>query len=382
MNLVNGYFDYNATAPARPEVVDAIASALRETAGNPSSMHVGGRRARALIDQARDRSAALVGVHPNEVYFTSGATESNNLAMRGFARLHPAAHVAAPNFEHHSVLRTLDDLEREGTRVTRLAVDTDGKVASEAVRALIDGESDRAMLVVGAANGETGHVTDLDAMLAGCDERVVVHIDAAQTLGKVRYLMPDRATFLAASAHKFGGPSGVGMLAVRKGAEQSVAPLLTGGPQEAGMRAGTENLAGIVGMGVAAEIALKELEAEIARLGALRDRLWASLADELGDVLRLTPADGLPNTLTIAVGGIAADVAVAGLDLDGFQVSTGSACAAGAPEPSHVVKALDIDPNYHGGVMRISMGRETDSASVDGLCAAITAVVSRARAAA
>ncbi len=379
---MNGYFDYNATAPTRPEVVEAIASALRDTAGNPSSMHVGGRRARALIDQARDRSAALVGVHPSEIYFTSGATESNNLAMRGFARLHPAAHLAAPNFEHHSVLRTLDDLEREGTRVTRLAVDAAGQVAPGALRALVDDEPDRALLVVGAANGESGHITDLDSMLADCDERVVVHIDAAQTLGKIRYRMPERATFLAASAHKFGGPSGAGLLAVREGAEQSVAPLLTGGPQEAGMRAGTENLAGIVGMGVAAEIALKELDAEVGRLGALRDRLWQSLATELGDVLRLTPADGLPNTLTIAVGGIAADVAVAGLDLDGFQVSTGSACAAGAPEPSHVVKALDIDPAYHGGVMRISMGRDTDPAAVDGLRAAITSVVSRARAAA
>lgn len=374
------YLDYNATAPARPEVVEAVRRVLVDTAGNPSSMHAGGRHARALIDRAREQTAALVGAEPRSIVFTSGATESNNLAMRGFARAHPDAVVAAPAFEHHSVVRTLDALEAEGIAVARLRVDGEGRIDS---CELADATAGRpALLVLGAANGETGHVTDVDAAASRTDERTVVHVDAAQALGKLPFTMPQRASLLAASGHKFGAPAGVGFLVVRDAAAAALVAQLTGGPQERGLRAGTENLAGIVGMGEAAERALAELEGETARLGALRDRLWSSVAGRLGDAHRLTPEAGLPNTLTIAVAEVAADVAVAALDLAGFRVSTGSACAAGAPEPSHVVAALGVAPRYQSGVIRISLGRDTSADDVAALAAELVSVIARARAAA
>ena len=376
---MNGYFDYNATSPARPEAVEAMARVLRDTAGNPSSMHAGGRRARALIDQAREQAAALVGVDPSALVFTSGATESNNMAMRGFAAHATDGCVAAPVIEHHSVVRTLDALESAGHAVARLDVSPAGGIDPAA---LADAAGDRpCLLAIGAANGETGHITDVDEAVSACGERVVVHVDAAQVLGKVPYRMPERAGLLAASGHKFGAPAGIGLLVVRAAADGPT-PLLTGGPQENGLRAGTENLGGIVAMGVAAELALAEVDSEAARLGRLRDQLWSSLSAGLDDVLRLTPDDGLTNTLTIAFGGVTADVAVAALDLAGFQVSTGSACAAGAPEPSHVVAALGIDPRYHGGVIRISLGRDTDTPDVDALAAELVPIINRARAAA
>ncbi len=377
---MNGYFDYNATSPARPEVVEAVARVLRDTAGNPSSMHVGGRRARALIERAREQVAVLVGVDPTTIVFTSGATESNNLALRGFVRTHPRAVVAAPVFEHHSIVRTLDALEGEGRTVARLAVDEAGRIDPDELAEVAGPEP--CLLAIGAANGETGHVVDIDAALAACREGTLVHVDAAQALGKIRFRMPERAALLAASGHKFGAPAGIGILVVRAQAAANIVPQLTGGPQENGLRAGTENLSGIVGMGEAAERSLAELDDEIARLAALRDQLWSNVCGQVSDALRLTPETGLPNTLTIAIGGVTADVAVAALDLAGFQISTGSACAAGAPEPSHVVAALGIATRYQAGVMRISLGRDTRPSDVDALAGELVSAVARARAAA
>jgi cysteine desulfurase len=373
------YFDYNATAPARPEVVAAVADAMAEDVGNPSSMHAAGRRARALIDDARAALAALVGAEPRDVTFTSGATEANNLVLRGFAAAHPDGAVVTTVIDHASILATADALEAAGYRVERLSVDASARPDYARIRALT---AERPCVVATSwANGESGHVADLAALAHSVAPGSLLHLDAAQAAGRIDVRMDARVGSLALSAHKFAGPRGAGALIMRRGATELV-PMLTGGPQESGRRAGTENLAGIVGLGVAATLAARDMHAEAQRLTALRERLWGALARELPDLLRISPADGLPNTLTIALVRPTSDVVVAALDLEGFAVSAGAACAAGAPEPSHVVRGLGLPAEYRIGLVRMSMGRDTTRSDVDELAAAFLSVVARARQAA
>jgi cysteine desulfurase len=374
---MRGYFDYNATVPTRPEVIEAMAAVLGEGIGNPSSMHAHGRRARRHLDQARERVACLIGCASREVVFTSGASESNNLALRGFAARNTGAPVLTTAIEHHSILETVRALGRRGADVHVLDVDGDARVDLERVRTLTAGR--RALLALGLVNGETGHVADLDPILGAIGGQTIVHVDAAQAAGRIPLRMREGIHLLALSAHKFGGPWGVGALVVRTDA---IEPLVTGGPQERGLRAGTENVAGIVGMGVAAECALKELASLGERLRSLREGLWTRLSGAIPGLLRITPLGGVPGTLTIALDSIASDVVVAGLDLAGFSVSTGSACAAGAPEPSHVMRALGIDERHRTGVIRISMGTGTTAEDVSALAEALVRTVDRARVAA
>jgi len=279
--------------------------------------------------------------------------------------------------EHHSLLVTAAALESHGTRVARLPVDVDGQPDLDALAR--ETRARRCLVSIGLANGETGHVLDLRRVRAEMAPETILHIDAAQVVGRLP-LAPEIGDLLSLSAHKFGGPKGVGALVVPE--TLAWTPLLTGGPQERALRAGTENVAGIAGMGAAAEACSRAMAAEGERVGALRDDLWRRLAATLGEVIRLTPTHGLPNTLTVAVAGVASDVMVAGLDLAGYAVSAGSACAAGAIEPSHVVRALRVGDAYRGGVVRISMGHATTPAEVDGLAAAFVEVAGRAREAA
>jgi cysteine desulfurase len=374
---MRGYFDYNATVPTRPEVVEAMAAVLREGLGNPSSMHAHGRRARRHLDQARERVARLLGCASREIVFTSGASESNNLALRGFAARNATAPILTTAIEHHSILETVKALGRRGTDVRILGVDRDGRLDLEEIRTLTAGG--RTLLALGLVNGETGHVADLDRILESVGSQTIVHVDAAQAVGRIPLRMREGIHLIALSAHKFGGPWGVGALVVRT---DSIEPIVTGGPQERSLRAGTENVAGIVGMGVAADCVLKDLASEGERLRSLREGLWARLAGAIPGLLRITPPDGAPGTLTIALDSIASDVVVAGLDLAGFSVSTGSACAAGAPEPSHVMRALGIDERHRTGVIRISMGAGTTAEEVSALTEALVRTVDRARVAA
>ncbi len=371
------YFDYNATAPTRPEVVEAMAAVLREGLGNPSSMHAHGRRSRQLLDQARARVARLIGCAPRELIFTSGASESNNLALRGFVARNPGCPLITTAIEHHSVLETVKALARHGCPVVVLDVDRAARIDPERLRSLTG--QDRCLVAIGWVNGETGHIADLDAIFGSVGPQTVLHLDAAQAVGRIPVRLRDGVHLLALSAHKFGGPWGVGALVVRTDA---VEPTVTGGPQERGLRAGTENLAGIVGMGVAAELAAGEIAGEGERQRSLRESLWARVAARLPGLVRVTPADGVPGTLTIALDGLGADVVVAGLDLAGFSVSTGSACAAGAPEPSHVMRALGLDERHRTGVIRISLGNATTASDVAALAEALERVVERARVAA
>jgi cysteine desulfurase len=360
-------------------VIAAVTEAMGPAIGNPSSMHGAGRRARALIDDARAALARLVGAEPRDVVFTSGATEANNLALRGFAAAHPGGAIVTTVVDHASIMATADALAAGGYAVERLPVDAGARPDYARIRALTSARP--CMVATSWANGESGHVADVDALAESVAPGSLLHLDGAQAVGRIAVRMDGRTGSLALSGHKFAGPRGVGALVTSRSAGE-IAPILTGGPQENGRRAGTENLAGIVGLGAAAACAARDMESEAERLRTLRERLWRTLAGELSDLLRISPADGLPNTLTIALARPTSDVVVAALDLDGFAVSTGAACAAGAPEPSHVVRGLGIAERYRNGVVRISMGRETTDADVHALAGALLAVVARARRAA
>ncbi|RMF21500.1 MAG: cysteine desulfurase [Deltaproteobacteria bacterium] len=374
---MGGYFDYNATAPAHPEVRAAIDKLLADPPGNPSSMHAQGRRARAILDEARRLTASLLGADPSMLVFTSGATESNNIVLRGMTAKRPELTVVTTPIEHHSIVATVAALEQAGSAVVRLPVDSDAKIDFEELSRLT--ASRPCLVATSWANGESGHITDVERLLDAVAPGTLVHLDAAQAAGRLPIRCGDGVDFLSVSAHKFGGPPGVGVLAI---AGDTPLPIVTGGPQERGLRAGTENVPGIVGMGEAARVAAAAREREWERLRELREELWRRITQRPGDLLRISPADGLANTLTVGVAGVAGDVVVSGLDLEGFSVSTGSACAAGAPEPSHVVRGLGVDERYRNGVVRMSMGRNTTEEDVVALAEAFATVVERARRAA
>lgn len=374
---MRGYFDYNATTPTRPEVIEAMSEAMSEPLGNPSSMHAHGRRARHYIDQARDRLALLLGAKPRQIVFTSGATESNNLAMRGFVARKRDATIVTTNIEHVSVLATADALAAAGAGRKTLRVDSQARPDYDELRRTT--EAGICLVATAWANGETGHIADMGALTGSIAEGSLLLMDAAQAVGRIPTRLGNGVDMISLSAHKFGGPRGIGALAL---ADDIIAKTSTGGPQERSLRPGTENLPGIVGMGIAAELRRREMDAEAARLRPLRERIWQRLSGALTDLIRISPDDGLPNTLTVAVGNVGADVMLAGLDISGFSVSAGSACAAGAPEPSHVAIGLGVEERFLRGVVRISAGWDTTTDDADALVEAMTTVVARARKAA
>jgi cysteine desulfurase len=369
---VRVYLDHNASAPLRPEARDAMAAAL-DVVGNPSSAHREGARARALVEQARADVAALIGATPAEIVFTSGATEANNLALRG---VRPGA-IVTTAIEHASVLETA---RARGGRVTIVGVDAAGRVAArDVVAACVD---ETALVSVGLANGEVGSVApvvEIAAALGGRD--VVVHTDAAQAAGRIEVDVAQLgADLLSLSAHKLGGAMGVGALWVRRGAV--VTPQTTGGPQERDRRAGTENVVGIVGFGAAARAARTGLDEAARRMTSLRDRLWDGIRAALPDAVPNGPLDGprLPNTLDVTVPGVAGESLLVLLDLAGVAASLGSACAAGAPEPSHVLKAMGrTDADARNG-LRLSLGPTTTADEIAYVVETLPRLVAQIRA--
>jgi cysteine desulfurase len=278
-----------------------------------------------------------------------------------------------------SVLAPAAALKSEGYRVEVLSVDSNGSPDCARIRSLT--AAGTCLVATSWANGESGHVCDVAQLATAVANGSLFHLDAAQAAGRIPVRLGGGIHMASLSAHKFGGPRGVGAL-VLSCDPTAIAPLLRGGPQEGGLRPGTENLASIVGFGVAASCATREMPAEITRLQGLRDRLWTRLAHDVPDIHRISPRDGLPNTLTVALASIGGDVLTAALDLRGFAVSTGAACAAGAPEPSHVVRGLGIPEAFRRGVVRLSMGRETTSEDVERLADVFADVVQHVRKAA
>src|SRR5579859_199098 len=377
------YLDHAATTPVDPEVAELMAQVLREVPGNPSSIYAEGRRARALVDRAREEVAQAIGADPAEIVFTSGGTEADNLALRGVlaAREGEADGIITSAVEHHAVLDTARDLAAHGrARVTVLGVDRDGRVAPESVGAAIDART--ALVSVMHGNNEIGTLQPVDEIGAVCRSRgVAFHSDAVQTVGALEIdvrAMP--VDLLSVNAHKFYGPKGVGALYVRRGTR--IATVQTGGGQEQGRRTGTENVAGIVGLGAAMRIATANRAAESARQAALRDALVAGVKARIPDaILTGHPAERLPNNASFCFSGTQGEALVVSLDLEGFSVSSGSACTSGDTEPSHVLLALGLPRDVAQGSLRVTLGRDTTEHDVDAFLAALPPIVERLRAA-
>ena len=369
--------DHNAGGRARPEVIDAVAEFLRSGPANPSSLHAAGRAARDAVEDARDAVAALVGARAAEVVFTGGGTEANNLAIRGVAT--DGAHVVSTAIEHASVMGPLEAVRAAGAAVTLVDPARDGTVvAGRVVDALRD---DTRLVSIGWANGEIGTIQPVDAIVRAVRERApdaVLHSDAVQAAGTCAIdLARTPLDLLSLSGHKLGALPGVGALVVR-GATR-VTPLLLGGPHERERRAGTENVPGIVSFGVAARLARDERAALLRHVRAVRERLLAILVDVASPLVVHGPADGLPGTLSVAFPGLRADALVIALDLDGVAAATGPACAAGAAEPSHVLRAIGCDDGLARATLRLSFGLDLSLDDAERAARIVAACVGRAR---
>ena len=376
------YLDYAATTPVDPRVAAIMSACLSEGGafGNPSSAHVYGAEADARVRAARAEVAALIGATADEIVFTSGATESNNLGVLGYARANAdrGRHLVSVRTEHKSVLDALRRLEREGFTVTWLTPSAAGVVAPAALAAAL--RPDTLLASVMHANNETGVLQDIASLAAVCRERgVAFHTDAAQAAGKlpldVHALGPD---FLAFTAHKLYGPKGVGALYVRHGARASLQPLTFGGGQERGLRPGTLPTHQLAGFGAACEIARRELGAESSRLTLLGERLWAGLAALGGAHLNGASAPRLPGILNVSFAGVQGESLLAGLT--SLALSTGAACDSDSPEPSYVLRALGRDRQLAESSLRFSLGRYTCEADVDFAIEAVRQVLARLRA--
>jgi cysteine desulfurase len=357
------YLDHNAGTPVRPAVREAIARLLREEHGNPASVHQSGQRARRILEEAREQVARLVGAAARTIVFTSGGTESNNLAIFGATAASGRRKIVSSSIEHSSVLAPLAELERRGFEVVRVPPDHDGRVDPADVLEELD--EDTALVSLGLANAEVGTTQDL-ATIAAAAGRIgaAFHIDAAQALGR----MPVRVAELGCdlmtlSGHKLGGPAGSGALYVRAGAP--LAAVMLGGPQEAGLRAGTPNLVGAIGFGIAAEELDRELADEVSRVAALADTLLRRLRESSPGIRLNGPLAGrIPNTLNLTFPGVLGESMLIALDLEGVEVSMGSACAAGAVEPSHVLLAMGRSADEARSSLRISLGWSTTAEEI------------------
>jgi cysteine desulfurase len=361
------YLDWNATAPLRPEAAAAMAAALSRY-GNPSSVHRWGRAARQAVEHARCALAALLHTPPEGVVFVSGGTEANHLALLGTGR----ERILISAVEHDSVRRAAPDAEQ-------IPVDRDGVIVLDALDDLLADDPRPALISVMFANNETGVVQPVRAIAALAHAHsALFHCDAVQAAGKIALDFDAiGADLVTLSAHKLGGPPGVGALVTRNGLE--LAPLLRGGGQEGGRRAGTENLAGIAGFAAAAETAAAEI-AVYDRVRELRDALEATLTEIAREAVVLGGiAPRLPNTTAIAMPGVAAETQVIALDLDGVMVSAGAACSSGKVGPSHVLEAMGMEPELASSTIRVSLGWSSTGADIDHFLRAWTALYRRCR---
>jgi cysteine desulfurase len=374
------YFDHNATTPLAPEVLEAMAPYLTEEFGNASSIHSVGQRARAGVERARAQVAALLGAREKEIIFTSGGTEADNMAIRGVvgASERPRKHVVTSAIEHHAVLNTCQALEVEGVAVTYIGVGRNGIVDPEDVRRAIT--PDTVLLTLMHANNELGTVQPLTEIARIARERKIpFHTDAVQSVGKIPLNVAELGVdLLSLSAHKLYGPKGVGALYIRRNLPLKL--LMTGGHHERDRRPGTENVAGIVGLGAAAELARLHREEESKRLAALRDSLERRLLASIPHCgLNGDPARRTPNTTNLHFDFVEGEPLVIALDLKGVAVSTGAACSSGAVEPSHVLTAIGLPPERARASLRFSLGRATTAADVDYVCEVLPAVVEHLR---
>jgi len=372
------YLDHNASTQVHPEVVAAMLPYFGERFGNASSVHSFGREAREGLEIAREQIADFLRVGKEEVAFTSGGTESDNLAIKGVAGTRGAGHIITSEIEHHAVLRTCQFLESQGFAVTYLPVDSDGLVVPDAVRSAI--RPDTILITIMHANSEVGTIQPAEAIGRIARERgIPFHVDAVQTFGKIPIdLEAFGIDLLSFSSHKIYGPKGVAGLYIRKGIK--MVSVQHGGEHERRRRAGTENVSGIVGFGKAVEIRSREMDTEAVRLTALRNRFWDGVRARVPEVrLNGHPTRRLPGTLNMCFRHVESESIVLGLDLKGVGVSAGSACTSGNVEPSYVLVAMGVPLDWAMGSVRATLGRENTDEDIDYVLAVLPPLVERIR---
>ncbi len=377
---MNVYADNAATTRMSQTALDAVRDCMENTWGNPSSLYETGQKAKTALEQARERVAAALNALPGEILFTSGGSEADNQAIRGAAALGKAkgkTHIISTTIEHHAVLHTLKRLEREGFTVTLLPVDAEGLVTARQVAEAI--RDDTCLVTVMYANNEIGTVEPIAEIGAVCRERgVLFHTDAVQAAGHLPVdVKADNVDLLSLSGHKFHGPKGVGALYVRRGVR--IPPLIEGGSQERGKRAGTENLPGIVGMAAALSEAVERLPEETARLTGMRDALIAGLSEIPYGVLNGARTNRLPGSVSFCFEAIEGESIILLLDDLGISVSSGSACTSGSLDPSHVLLAIGRPHEIAHGSVRITLGAYNDASQVPYIVDSVKAVVERLR---
>jgi cysteine desulfurase len=367
------YLDHNAGSPLRVEAAAALSRLQADGGGNPSSVHRSGQRARRMLEAARAQVAAIVGADARRIVFTSGGTESNNLAIFGAITASRRRKVISSEIEHSSILAPLAELERRGFEVVRIAPDSDGRVDPARVLDVLDSET--ALVTLGLANSEVGTIQDLAPLAARCTRiGALLHIDAAQAVGRIPVDVASlNCDLMTLSGHKLGAPAGIGALFVRDSAR--IAPTVFGGPHESGVRAGTPNLLGAVAFGAAAEAALNAMGTESERIASLAASLLMRLRDAIPGLRWNGPPVGrLPNTINLTFPGVLGESMLIALDLEGVEVSMGSACAAGAVEPSHVLRAMGRSVADARSSLRISLGWSNMAEEIDAAASIIPAV--------
>ncbi len=374
------YLDYNATTPVHPEVIKVMIPCFAEKFGNPSSFYRLGREVKTRLYHARAKVAACIGAEPGEIYFTAGGTESDNMAVRGIARFlkERGNHIITSSVEHHAVFKTCAALEKEGFEVTFLPVDSAGRVDPDALSKSI---TSRTILVsIMAANNETGVIQPVEEIGAITEEKnILFHTDAVQAAGKIPIDVTEiKADLLSLTGHKLYGPKGVGVLYIKKGV--SVEPLITGGSHEGHLRAGTENVAGIVGLAEAVRLAKDTLDDESRRLCLLRDRLEEGLAENVPDIsINGRDAPRISNTSNITFMGVDGESILLHLDLKDIYASSGSACATGSADPSHVLRAMGIGPREAQSSVRFSLGKEITASDIDVTVKTVAEIICKLR---
>jgi cysteine desulfurase len=366
----------------RPEVIEAMTPFFRDRFGNASSLHFFGQENRGVIDEAREKVAGLIGAEPDEIIFTSGGTESDNLAIRGTVEWKresvASPHVVTSAIEHPAVLNTCESLEKHGVAVTYVPSTGDGVVDVDALEEALRPET--VLVSVMLANNETGVIQPIGAIARLVKDRgITFHVDAVQGMGKIPVDVEELgADLLSVSAHKFYGPKGVGCLFVRRGV--TLDPICTGGGQEGGLRSGTENIPGIVGMGEACRLSGENLAEEMEHIGGLRDKLEAGILAAIDHlVINGARVSRLPNTSNVVVRRVEGEAVTLNLSMLGFAVSSGSACATGSSEPSHVLEAMGLGPADAQGGLRISLGIVNTEDDVDGFLDVFPGIVNRLR---
>lgn len=371
------YLDYAATTPTDDRVLAAMLPYFTQHFGNPSSLYSFGRETRRAVALARRQVAELLGASPEEIFFTSGGSESDNWLIKGVAAARGRGHIVTTAVEHHAVLRACASLSTDRFSVTYLPVDAKGRVAPEDVEAAL--RPDTILVSIMMANNEVGTIEPIAAIGAICRQQgILFHTDAVQAAGHlpidVQQLQVDA---LSLSGHKLYGPKGIGALYLRRGL--AVSPLICGGEQERSQRAGTENVPGIVGLGRAAGLAQQEMPAETERLLSLRTRLLQGVQVIPGVRLNGDAQQRLPGNVNLAISGVDQETLLIRLDLMGFAVSAGSACSAGSLEPSHVLLAMGQSPDEARSALRITLGRFTTEADVDAFTASLCQAVAEIR---